>query len=270
MCGNNKPIGVFDSGVGGLTVVKELFRYLPAEEIVYFGDTARVPYGTKSRGTVTRFAFESTGFLMDIGIKMLVIACNTVSASSLREIKANFDIPVQGVIHPGAGAAVKATKNKKIGVIGTERTISSGAYVEAIRALDESIEIYSKACPLFVPLVEEGWLDTEVTYLTAIEYLEPLKREGIDTLVLACTHYPLLKGTIRHVMGKNITLIDSAMETAKAVKETLKSLGLERKTDSPPSHRFYVSDNPEKFVRVGERFLNKKINSIEKIDIEGF
>ncbi len=267
MIGDNRPIGVFDSGIGGLTVVKELMEYLPNEEIIYLGDTARVPYGTKSKETVTRFAFECADFLISKEVKMLVIACNTISASSLDEIEAKFPIPVQGVIIPGARAAVRATKTKRIGIIGTERTISSGAYIDAIRALDNEIEIFPKACPLFVPLAEEGWLDIEVTYLTAIEYLAPFKLKGIDTLVLACTHYPLLKGVIQRVVGRRITLIDSADETAKTVAETLKKMKLERMSDTLPSHHFYVTDNPNKFMQVGERFLNKEIRNIEEIDI---
>jgi glutamate racemase len=267
--GNNSPIGVFDSGIGGLTVVKELMEHLPNEEIIYLGDTARVPYGTKSKETVTRFAFECAEFLMSKKVKMLVIACNTISASSLDEIEAKFPIPVQGVIISGARAALRATTTKRIGVIGTERTISSGAYIDAIRAMDNEIQIFPKACPLFVPLVEEGWLDIEVTYLTAIEYLAPYKPKGIDTLVLACTHYPLLKGVIQRVVGRKVTLIDSAAETAKTVSETLKKINIERTADTLPSHQFYVSDNPEKFMQVGERFLNKAIRNIQEIDITG-
>lgn len=266
----NRPIGVFDSGIGGLTVVKEMLKFLPNEEIVYFGDTARVPYGTKSKDTVTRFAMECIRFLNKREVKMIVIACNTVSASSLPEIRKKISIPVQGVITPGARAAVAVTKTKKIGVIGTERTVSSGAYIEAIKSLDPETQIYSKACPLFVPLVEEGWLNDDVTYLAALKYLNSLKKHEIDTLVLACTHYPLLKGVLKKVMGGGVILVDSATETAKAVKQTIDSLKMQRTIETLPQHKFFVSDTPDKFVKVGEMFLGRKMDFIQKINTEEY
>jgi len=266
----NRPIGVYDSGVGGLTVVREIMKQLPHEEIVYFGDTARVPYGSKSRETITRFAVESIRFLSSQNIKMVVIACNTVSASSLPTLRRHFKIPILGVIKPGAAAAVKKTKNKVIGIIGTERTVSSKAYDRVIRQLDPEIKIFSRACPLFVPLVEEGWLDKEATLLIAREYLEPLEQQGIDTLVLACTHYPLLKNTIRKVMGSGINMVDSAEETARIVKHTLQTNKIYRKTSTPPEHRFFVSDIPTKFIEIGERFLSQKFRYIYQINIENY
>jgi glutamate racemase len=266
----DRPIGVYDSGVGGLTVVREIIKQLPHEEIVYFGDTARVPYGSKSRETITRFAVESMRFLSNQNIKMVVIACNTVSASSIPALRKYFKIPILGVIKPGAAAAVKKTKNKVIGIIGTERTVSSKAYDRVIRQLDPEIKILSRACPLFVPLVEEGWLDKKATLMIASEYLEPLKQQGIDTLVLACTHYPLLKNTIRKVMGNGINMVDSAEETARAVKHILQINGMYRKTSNPPEHRFFVSDTPTKFVEIGERFLSRKFRRIHQINIENY
>ncbi len=208
----DKPIGIFDSGIGGLTVLKEIQRELPLEDLIYLGDTARVPYGTRSPETVTRYSFENTGFLVSHGIKLLVVACNTASSISLEAIKAAFSVPVIGVIEPGARAAVRATRNKRIGVIGTEATIKSGSYQRAIRAINSGVRTITTPCPLFVPLVEEGWLNEEVTYLVAKKYLSHLIEEDIDTLVLGCTHYPLLKIPIERVMGDGMTLIDSAVE----------------------------------------------------------
>lgn len=267
---DSRPIGVFDSGVGGMTVVKELMDVLKNESLVYFGDTARVPYGTKSKQTVTKYAFQNTRFLLSQGVKAVVIACNTASATSLEDVKAHFDVPVFGVIEPGALAAVNASKNKKVGIIGTERTILSGAYEKAIKALDPFIEIKSTPCPLFVPLVEEGWADTEVAYMVAKEYLKPLKESGVDTLVLGCTHYPLLMSTISKVMGEDVVLVNPARETALMVREKLEELGLFSADDKKPYYKFFVSDNPEKFQEIGGKFLKKPIYGIELIDIERY
>lgn len=264
----NKPIGVFDSGIGGLTVAREIMDQLPQESVVYFGDTARVPYGSKSRETITRFAFEGLKFLLGQDVKMVVVACNTVSATCLEELQKFSPVPVLGVIEPGARAAAKVTKSGIIGVIGTERTIKSKAYVRAIHKIKGDIEIHSKACPLFVPLVEEGWLDNKATFYTAETYLEPLKQEKIDTLVLACTHYPLLKPTLQAVMGENVRLVDSAFETAKEVRYILKKTGMERDEETPPAYRYFVSDNPAKFIEVGEKFLRRPIDPISVIDPE--
>ena len=264
---NDRPIGVFDSGIGGLTVLKEVFRKLPHENTVYLGDTARVPYGIRSAETVARYSFENTGFLVSMGIKILVVACNTVSAVSLEEIKGRLSIPVIGVIEPGARAAVRATRNKNVGVIGTEATINSGAYARIIRTLDESTRVFSLPCPLFVPLAEEGLTEDAIATMVAERYLKTLREKGIDTLVLGCTHYPLLKGVIGRVMGGGISLIDSATETASEIRETLIRNGIEGNPSHEPFRKFYVTDAPDRFLMVGERFLGEKIAHIEKISV---
>jgi glutamate racemase len=273
---NEKPIGVFDSGIGGLTVLKELFRELPGENTIYLGDTARVPYGIRSAETVARYSFENTGFLVAKGIKLLVVACNTVSAVSLDSITEKLSIPVIGVIEPGSKAAVTTTKNGKIGVIGTEATIGSSAYTRIIKSLDSSVEVFSLPCPLFVPLAEEGLTDDDIAVMVAQRYLKDLKEKGIDTLVLGCTHYPLLRGVISKVMGNGIALIDSAVETVRVIKRTLRERGIEGSPrgdavsgGSGPSRMFYVTDAAERFMRVGERFLGQKIMHIEKIALGG-
>jgi glutamate racemase len=261
------PVGIFDSGIGGLTVLKELLGVLPREDTIYLGDTARVPYGIRSAETVTRYSFENTKFLVAKGIKVLVIACNTVSSVSLDAIKGSLSIPVIGVIEPGAKAAVSATRNGKIGVIGTDATIRSGAYAKAIRTLDQSIQVSSLACPLFVPLVEEGWTEGDIAELTAQQYLKQFSGREIDTLVLGCTHYPLLKDVLYKVMGDGVRLIDSAIETAREVRETLESLSLLNAAGGR-LRRFYVTDAPDKFIQVGERFLGRTIDYIKKIELE--
>jgi glutamate racemase len=270
MTTKERPIGVFDSGIGGLTVAKAILELMPNESIVYFGDTARVPYGTKSKETVTRFALQTVNFLNQQNVKFIVIACNTVSAASLPEITAASRVPVQEVITPGARAAIAATRNGMVGVIGTERTIESGAYEKAIHGINPSIQITSRPCPLFVPLAEEGLLTHPATLMIAEEYLSPLRCSKIDTLVLACTHYPLLKATLKKAMGNGITLVDSATETAKAVHQTLKDNGLSASHGNRPSHRFFVSDNPGKFITIGEMFLGRKMENVERIDIEKY
>ena len=239
---------------------------LPFEDILYLGDTARVPYGTRSAETVARYSFECTDFLMSKKIKVLVVACNTVSAISLNDIRDRVAIPVIGVIEPGARAAVAATKNSKIGVIGTEATIKSSAYFRAIRTLDEAAEIFGLACPLFVPLVEEGWTEGQITRLVAEKYLVALKDKGIDTIVLGCTHYPLMKEVIREVM-KGTYIIDSAVETGKVLKAVLSEGPLLNMSGTAGTHRFFVTDSAEKFVAVGERFLGRDIRDIEKIKL---
>jgi glutamate racemase len=266
---NNKdrPIGVFDSGIGGLTVLKEIIRELPNESTIYLGDTARVPYGIRSPETVIRYSFENTRFLFSKDIKLLVVACNTASSISLDAIKNSISIPVIGVIEPGAKAAVRATRNKKVGIIGTEATIKSSSYTKAIKVIDRSVEIFGLACPLFVPLVEEGWTEGGVAFLIAKEYLEGLKGKGIDTLVLGCTHYPLMKKVIAEVMGEDIRLIDSAVETSYEIKRILEVINLNREQKKIPLREFYVTDSPERFIEVGERFLGQEIEHIEKIEV---
>ena len=263
-----KPIGIFDSGIGGLTVLKEIYKRFPYESTVYLGDTARVPYGVRSPETVTRYSFENTRFLFSKEVKMIVVACNTVSSVSLEAIRASVPVPVLGVIEPGAKAAAAATENKKIGVIGTEATIKSNAYSRAIMSLDNSIEVFGIACPLFVPLVEEGWTGGKIAEMIAREYLLEMKRKDIDTLVLGCTHYPLLKGILAAVMGDDVSLIDSAIETAGEIETILGDLSLLNGSGSDITREFYVTDSPEKFITVGERFLGEHIQHIKKIELE--
>lgn len=260
---NSRPIGVFDSGVGGLTVVHELQRQLPAESLIYFGDTARVPYGNKSPDTVRRYAREILGFLLELDVKMVVVACNTASAHALEYLRSVSPVPVEGVLGPGARAAVSASRTRRIGVIGTAGTMASGAYERAIRALAPEAAVFQRACPLFVPLVEEGRLDGEVTRLVAHEYLAPLRDAGVDTLVLGCTHYPLLKPLLAEVMGPGVRLIDSAEETAAAVGRALTLSGLEAPPGSPAAARFVVSDAPDQFARVGSAFLGDGLGAVE-------
>ena len=267
---DSRPIGVFDSGIGGLTVVKEIMDQLPKESIVYFGDTARVPYGSKSKETVTKYSFQCIRFLLEQKVKAVVVACNTASASSLDAAKQSFDIPFIGVVEPGAITACNVTKSNRIGIIGTEGTVSSGAYEKAINVINNDVKMILKACPLFVPIAEEGWQDTEIAALTARQYLEELKGKGIDALVMACTHYPLLENTIAQVMGEEIKLVNPAFETAKALKELLTELDIQNKGTKTASYQFYVSDNPVKFKKVGENFLRKPIPHVQKIDIEKY
>jgi glutamate racemase len=250
-------IGVFDSGIGGLTVLKEVIRVLPLEDTIYLGDTARVPYGTKSSVVVTRYAKENAQFLVEREIKFLVIACNTASALALPSLKEKFSVPMIGVIEPGVKGAIQATKSKRIGVIGTEGTINSGAYQETIHRLEPSIQVFGRPCPLFVPLVEEGWVNNQITKLTAESYLKDLREGNIDTLILGCTHYPVLKKTIEEIMGSEVTLVDSAYETAKEVSTILKEKGLLKSTSKGPLHKFYVTDLPGRFIRVARKFLNE-------------
>jgi glutamate racemase len=263
----SSPIGVFDSGIGGLTVVRELMRQLPDERIIYFGDTARVPYGPKSPDTVRRYAREIATWLQHQGVKSIVVACNTATAHALETLTEEFSFPILGVVEPGARAAVRASHGRSIGVIGTAGTIGSGAYERAIRKLAPQARIAARACPLFVPLVEEGWLDRDATRLIADEYLGPLRREEVDTLVLGCTHYPLLKSLIGDVMGRDVQLIDSAQETAAETARVLEGEGLRANGDLTGPHRFVASDAPEQFLRMGQRFLGTTIDCVETVTL---
>lgn len=258
-------IGIFDSGIGGLTVAKAIGERLPEESLIYLGDTGRTPYGTKSEDVIRRYSCENAAFLIDKGIKLLVVACNTASAIALTALRSDLDIPVIGVIEPGAQAAVAATRNRKVGVIGTEATIRSAAYTRAVRALRSDVEVYTRACPLFVPLAEEGWVDNEVARQTATLYLATLKNSGIDTLILGCTHYPLLRATIGAAMGERVTLVDSAEATAVAVEHCLDQAKL-RRGGAPAGNSFFVTDAPERFVRVGARFLGSQVDSAVQIE----
>ncbi len=262
---DTRPIGIFDSGVGGLTVVSQIQNILPGEDIVYFGDTARVPYGTKSRETVTRFSVENVEFLMRHNVKVVVVACNTASSLSLDFLKRCFKVPIIGVIEPGAESAVSRTRNNRIGVIGTQATISSGAYENAIRKMGAKNRVFTQSCPLFVPLVEEGWFDHPATTLVAEEYLRPLMARKIDALVLGCTHYPLLKPLLGRVMGQGVTLIDSAAETARAVVETIAGQGLAAPAGAAVTHRFVVSDDAPRFQQVGARFIGDRLTGTEVV-----
>ncbi|PYO94588.1 MAG: glutamate racemase [Gemmatimonadetes bacterium] len=259
---NKAPLGVFDSGIGGLTVARALFERLPNESIIYFGDTARVPYGPKSPDTVRRYSAEILAYLLKRGVKAVVIACNTSTAHALGYLKERSSVPVVGVIEPGARAAVAATKTGTIGVIGTAGTIASGAYERAITALRPDVRVYSRPCPLFVPLVEEGWFDHPAAELIAREYLEPLKRAQVDVLVLGCTHYPLLKKLLSRVMGPDVKLVDSAEETAKVVSDELERQGL-LANGGAHEHRFVVSDDEPHFRKVGALFLGGKLKQVE-------
>ena len=260
-----KSIGVFDSGVGGLTVVKELIRQVPGEDIIYFGDTARVPYGIKSKETVIRFSIEDILFLLKQEVKLICVACNTVSSVELPVLKNYFKVPIVGVITPGVREAVYATQNKRIGVIGTSSTVKSHTYEKEIRQLDPKIMVVSLACPLFVPFVEEGWLSGDVVLRVAKAYLKPLKDSRVDTVILGCTHYPLLKPTIKEVLGKNVTLIDSAKQVAIEVKKILAAEGLLDKARRV-NRKFYVSDNPEGFRALAKRFLGQAVKNVRMVN----
>ena len=264
---SSAPIGVFDSGIGGLTVVRELIRQLPNESIIYFGDTARVPYGPKSPDTVLRYSREIVDFLKGEGVKAVVIACNTATAHALPALREENELPIIGVIEPGSRAAARATRTHRVGVIGTQGTINSRAYERAIAAASPEAQITALACPLFVPLVEEGWLDKAVTAMVAQEYLEPISHAEIDTLVLGCTHYPLLKSVIGNVVGRDVRLIDSAEETAAETAETLKKAGLAHVATDSARYRFIASDAPEQFLRVGGRFLGSSIDRVETVTL---
>jgi len=260
-----RAIGVFDSGIGGLTVLKELAGALPAEDFIYLGDTARVPYGAKSNEVIIRYSRENTEFLLAKGIKLLVVACNTSSAIALATIARDTIVPVIGVIEPGARAAAAASRNGRIGVIGTEATIASGAYTRALQQLRPGVEIYTRACPLLVPLVEEGWTDNEIAERTVAHYLKSLKLSGIDTLLLGCTHYPLLIDLFRRVLGPGVSLVDSAVATVAAVTERLNELRLTR-ARGMGTQSFFVTETPERFVRLGRRFLGPQVESAVRIE----
>lgn len=267
------PIGVFDSGVGGLTVVREIMRQIPNERIVYFGDTARVPYGSKSKETVTRFSKQIVRFLQTHDVKTIVIACNTASAYALEELERELDIPIIGVVKPGAKMAADTTKNNKIGVIATEGTIESGLYTKYIQSLQKDAVIYGKACPLFVPLVEEGLWQDPVTVEIAHRYLADLIELDIDTLILGCTHYPLIRSVIAGVMGERVHLVNPAYETAIALKKLLKEQNL--LNEQPPKlgtnpYQFYVSDGAEKFKRFANSIIKYGILSTNTINIEEY
>lgn len=264
---SQKSIGVFDSGIGGLTVVHALMKHLPHENITYFGDTARVPYGSKSAEVVREYAFEDTRFLMQQGVKIIVVACNTVSAVAIDDLKSHFDIPIVGMIQPGASAACAASRNHRIGVIGTYATIGSESYPRALTRCNPSIESFSAPCPLFVPLAEEGWGDHPVSASVAEEYLAPLRREHVDTLILGCTHYPILRTVIQRAMGDAVTLIDSGEAAAIEVERLLGENDMLNASTQQPNYSFFVSDVPQKFKQLGEIFLQKADLRVTKVHL---
>jgi glutamate racemase len=259
------PIGVFDSGIGGLTVVRALMAGLPFENIIYFGDTARVPYGVKSVETIALYARQITEFLLQQGVKLLIVACNTMAAVAHQAIMQLSPVPVLDVIDAGARSAVAMTHTKRVGVIGTPATINSNAYNRAIHKLDPEIRIFSQTCPLFVPLVEEGWLDHPVTRLTAKEYLRPVMEQAVDTLVLGCTHYPLLKTLLQEIVGHRIQLVDSAEAMADQTAAMLEHHHLGNRQSGPPQYRYYVTDVPYRFQSIGESFLGQKLADLQVV-----
>ncbi|MBN2542905.1 glutamate racemase [bacterium] len=263
----NLPIGVFDSGVGGLTVVKEIYRKLPNEIIIYLGDTARYPYGPRSPEIIRKFATQLTNYLLKQKVKIIIIACNTASAVAVDSLNGGCGIPLIDVIKPGASAAVSSTKNGKIGIIGTTATVNSKAYENAIIKLNPQIQTYSRACPLFVPLAEEGWTTGNVVSLVAEEYLQVFKNTNIDTLILGCTHYPLLRGIIQETVGGEVKLIDSATATVDRLVEYLHRNGLQRSSNEPGRDFFYVTDAPQRFAEVGSSFLERRIEEVQKIEL---
>jgi len=264
---DNRPIGVFDSGLGGLTVVREIFHHMPNERVVYLGDTARIPYGTRSVETISRFAMQDARFLLDLDIKMLIVACNTASSVALQAIRSSVhEIPVIGVVQPGAIAAVRHSADKKIGVIGTRATVLSQAYTHAIHEVCPDARVFGKECPLFVPLVEEGLIQSDIAHLTAQHYLYELKDHGIDTLILGCTHYPLLLEVIQETVGSAIELIDSAMWTSREAKDILEALGARSQT--PGASMFYISDLSPQFESMATRFLGREVPEIKLISLD--
>lgn len=273
MKNNSRPIGVFDSGLGGLTVFQEIVNELPNEDIVYFGDTARVPYGSKSKDTIVHYADQILNFLKTKDVKAIVVACNTASAYALEELEDRVEVPIVGVVQPGAKVAARETKNGRIGVIGTRGTIRSGLYEKYLKSYRPGVEVYGKPCPLFVPLVEEGLWDDVLTRTVAARYLQELKDADVDTLIMGCTHYPLIRPLIQEEMGSGVNLVNPAHETAERMKEVIELWELKRdpgalRSETP--YRFYVSDDPESFRDFAAKILKFPLPLPEKIDIEQY
>ena len=263
----NRAIGVFDSGIGGLTVVRSLMERLPFENIIYFGDTARVPYGIKSVETINRYALQITEFLIKKDVKLLIVACNTMAAVAYQAIRDLSPVPVLEVIEASAKSAAQDTRNKSIGVIGTPATINSNAYARAIQLLDKEAKVFSQACPLFVPLVEEGWFDHQATRLIAEDYLKPVIAEKIDTLVLGCTHYPLLKPMLQEIVGQEVKLIDSAEAMADITADLINKEKLANSSRKPADYLFCVTDVPYRFQTIGEKFLGRALSCVEMVSL---
>ena len=268
---NNKSIAVFDSGLGGLTAVKELMKVLPNENIIYFGDTGRVPYGTRSNNTIIKYVRSDVNFLKTFDIKLIIVACGTASTVALPHIKNETDIPMIGVLEPTVQAAIDASEKNRIGILGTSGTISSGKYEEEIKIINPDIFVYNKACPMFVPLVENGFIDDEVAYLVCKKYLDEVLKADVDTIILGCTHYPLLEKTISKIVGPHIKLINSGAVTANFTKKFLEENNLLSDRTTGGEYRYYVSDSAENFTDVADKFLGKHIeDSIEQINIENY
>lgn len=266
MSRDRKPIGVFDSGIGGLTVVKRLFNTLPNEDIIYFGDTARVPYGSKSNETVIEYAIQNTRLLLEYNIKALVVACNTVSAVAIPVLKEKFDIPVIDMIAPGSNYAIKESFSNNIGIIGTRATINNKAYSKALLKINSKLKVIERACPLFVPLAEEGLIEHPATYAIAEDYLRDFISSDIDTLILGCTHYPILASVIQKVVGNKVKLIDSGVAAAGEIKKILIEAGVLSKSSSPGKHTFLVSDIPVQFKFIAELFFGHDIGEVKKVE----
>lgn len=264
----DRPIGVFDSGVGGLTVARQIYRHLPNESVVYFGDTARIPYGSKSLSTLRRFAHDGASFLISQDVKALVVACNTIASVCLDELQQVLDIPVVGVVEPAARAAVAASQSKRIGLIGTRATIESDVYPRAIKKLDPEAKVFVAACPLFVPLIEEGWVDNEVTYQVITRYLSEMRQLSPDVLLLGCSHYPLMAPAIQRWMGEGVTLVESGEATVAELARMLADIGMLRSSPQPPTRRFFVSDLSTNFKNVAAAYLDGRLGDVEEIEVE--
>ncbi len=267
---DNAPIGVFDSGVGGLTVAREIIRQLPEESMIYFGDTARVPYGSKSKDTIIRYSRQIVNFLLSKGVKAVVIACNTASALALTELQREYIVPIVGMVQPGAAAAMNATKNKNIGIIGTNATIKSGQYGAYLRKLDPKVTVVTKACPLFVPLVEEGLIEDRITEDMVSRYLREFWQYDIDALILGCTHYPLLINPIQRFMGDGVTLVNPAFEVAKYLKQLLKENGMRAEKGHEAKYQYYVSDLADQFLSFADGVMPCRVDSVQTVEIEKY
>ncbi len=268
MSDSSAPIGLFDSGIGGLTVARQVMRLMPQENLLYFGDSARVPYGSKSSQTVIEYSLQAAAFLEAHGVKMIIIACNTASAVALEQVRSATSLPVIGVIEPGARSALEQTSGGRIGVIGTEGTVRSESYRNAITAANPSAAVFSIACPLFVAFAEEGYSHHPATLMIAREYLAPLLRQSIDTLIMGCTHYPLLEPSIAEICGPRVTLVDPGIATAGEAKECLEKMNLVNRSASAPRHEYYLSDFPHKFKEIGQRFLGHRLEYVQRVQIE--
>lgn len=268
---DNRAIGIFDSGLGGLTCVREVMNIMPNEDIIYFGDTGRVPYGTRSSATIVKYVRQDINFLRKFNIKFIIIACGTASSAALPHITTEYDTDIIGVVEPASRAAAAATRNKRIGVLGTQGTINSNKYKDRIYGIDPEIKVVSQACPMFVPVVENGYADSEIAAILAREYLKPLMEAEVDTIILGCTHYPLLKNTIRKIVGGGVKLIDSGAEAAKFAQSRMADEGILTDREENGKVRYYVSDTVHGFEAIGSLFLNRKIvGQVSKIDIEKY